>query len=251
MDQSPSTEPLPSGTLQPEEVDNQREQIWQKYLQENPGIARTDLATSTPHRVQQRGARKRIPATRRVKHQGMGARSESLTTPPTVSLPMTPHATGENLKTGRHATSENLMTALDRATIGNHRAIAAAHRAIAATIATRSAPSFPKRGERRRKPRRPNPTAHSLSSVKSRYTFWESTRRSGTSASTPAILSEGIHRPTTGSTFTQKRDRTCRPRQPRGNHRPIRGDARSTPAHRHRNVPGKRSSQCLVHDHRD
>ena len=105
---------------------------------------------------------------------------------------MTPHATGENLKTELHATGENLMTALDRATIGNHRAIAAAHRAIAAAhraiaaaIATRSAPSLPKREQRRRKLHRPYPTAHSLDSRKSRYTFWESTRRSGISASTP------------------------------------------------------------------
>jgi hypothetical protein len=124
-----------------------------------------------PHRVQQRDARKRMTATRHVKRQDMGAGSESLTTPPTVSLPMMPHATGENLKTGFHATGENLMTVLDRATIGNHRAIAAAHRAIAAAIATRSAPSLPKRGQRRRKLRRPNPTAHSLGSLKSRYTF--------------------------------------------------------------------------------
>ncbi len=146
---------------------------------------RYDLATSTPHKVQHRDAGKLTIATRRVKRQEMGAGGEGLTTPPTASLPMTPHATGENLKTELHATGENLMTALDRATIGNHRAIAAAHRAIAAAIATRSAPSLPKREQRRRKLHRPNPTAHSLDSRKSRYTFWESTRRSGISASTP------------------------------------------------------------------
>jgi hypothetical protein len=42
MDQSPSTEPLPSGTLQPEEVDNQREQMWQQFIQANPNIQRAD-----------------------------------------------------------------------------------------------------------------------------------------------------------------------------------------------------------------
>jgi hypothetical protein len=42
MDESPGTEPLPSGTIQPEEVWNQREQVWQKYLQENPAVARAE-----------------------------------------------------------------------------------------------------------------------------------------------------------------------------------------------------------------
>ena len=69
---------------------------------------RYDPATSTPHKVQHRDAGKLTIATRRVKRQEMGAGSEGLTTPPTVSLPMTPHATGENLKTELHAQARTL-----------------------------------------------------------------------------------------------------------------------------------------------
>ncbi len=137
------------------------------------GKGKSSLRPSYLHAAQGAATRRREMDHRDTPRQapGNGAGSEGLTTPSTASLPMTPHATGEKLKTGLHATGENLMTALDRATIGNHRAIAAAHRASAAAIATRSAPSLPKREQRRRKLRLPNPTAHSLGSLKSRYTF--------------------------------------------------------------------------------
>jgi hypothetical protein len=44
MDQSStaSSQPPSSGPIRSGEIDKEREQIWQKYLQENPGIARAD-----------------------------------------------------------------------------------------------------------------------------------------------------------------------------------------------------------------